>query len=249
MRVISRGKDVGNFYPRPPRGGRLEEWTKQRIFYSHFYPRPPRGGRQACITMCYWCTKISIHALREEGDIHLICVISLIKYFYPRPPRGGRRPAVYAAVLISAFLSTPSARRATYGAQSPCKTFFQFLSTPSARRATSDCPSIINYLLYFYPRPPRGGRPETSAQRGGCPYISIHALREEGDKGAISLHAEYTTFLSTPSARRATSNCTRSGCPESISIHALREEGDFMPWSTPIPATHFYPRPPRGGRR
>ena len=33
-----------------------------------------------------------------------------------------------------------------------------------------------------------------------------------------------------------------------ISIHALREEGDR--WAT-IPAqlpTHFYPRPPRGGR-
>ena len=38
--------------------------------HSHFYPRPPRGGRpghpvQALIR------SISIHALREEGDINI----------------------------------------------------------------------------------------------------------------------------------------------------------------------------------
>ena len=33
-------------------------------------------------------------------------------------------------------------------------------------------------------------------------------------------------FLSTPSARRATSQRQRRGCRNTISIHALREEGD-----------------------
>ena len=56
--------------------------------------------------------------------------------------------------------------------------------------------------------------------------ISIHALREEGD--------------ATVPARDA---------PPRISIHALREEGDH-PTRPYVPAgTHFYPRPPRGGRR
>ena len=35
-----------NFYPRPPRGGRLQMrliFSRQRFY---FYPRPPRGGRQ-----------------------------------------------------------------------------------------------------------------------------------------------------------------------------------------------------------
>ena len=36
-------------------------------------------------------TKISIHALREEGDM-INCGFSPISTdFYPRPPRGGRR--------------------------------------------------------------------------------------------------------------------------------------------------------------
>ena len=32
------------FYPRPPRGGRLET-VKTTITGCYFYPRPPRGGR------------------------------------------------------------------------------------------------------------------------------------------------------------------------------------------------------------
>ena len=34
-------------------------------------------------------------------------------YFYPRPPRGGRRSVVTSVSTLVAFLSTPSARRAT----------------------------------------------------------------------------------------------------------------------------------------
>ena len=55
--------------------------------------------------------------------------------------------------------------------------------------------------------------------------ISIHALREEGDpKPWIS--ARTSTFLSTPSARRATQLGLVQLLPCLISIHALREEGD-----------------------
>ena len=56
-----------------------------------FYPRPPRGGRPT-----------GLHRL-QAGRIH----------FYPRPPRGGRRTTWQNAMHGSAFLSTPSARRAT----------------------------------------------------------------------------------------------------------------------------------------
>ena len=59
----------------------------------------------------------------------------------------------------SRFLSTPSARRATLTDVLSMTVSMIFLSTPSARRATG-------WLL---------GRPVSSR-------ISIHALREEGDK-------------------------------------------------------------------
>ena len=58
-------------------------------------------------------------------------------------------------------------------------------------------------------------------------YISIHALREEGDDVGNIHFALRAVFLSTPSARRATSETEeRYDFGRSISIHALREEGD-----------------------
>ena len=58
--------------------------------------------------------------------------------------------------------------------------------------------------------------------------ISIHALREEGDQGARETHLHQDQFLSTPSARRATEDGGGVGSHSLISIHALREEGDFF---------------------
>ena len=56
---------------------------------------------------------ISIHALREEGDVDNVSVFWGIVDFYPRPPRGGRLPQLCLFVNSFLFLSTPSARRAT----------------------------------------------------------------------------------------------------------------------------------------
>ena len=65
------------------------------------------------------------------------------------------------------------------------------------------------------------------AQKEGKLYISIHTLREEGDSMPRTLMAFLALFLSTPSARRATSQLTVSILIQLISIHALREEGDM----------------------
>ena len=80
----------------------------------------------------------------------------------------------------------------------------QFLSTPSARRATSPLSPSNSAASHFYPRPPRGGRP--LAVKNSCVHeaISIHALREEGDKDNSASFLPGEGFLSTPSARRAT---------------------------------------------
>ena len=57
--------------------------------------------------------EISIHALREEGDLSRTSRIRRTEYFYPRPPRGGRRRGTGERAGRNIFLSTPSARRAT----------------------------------------------------------------------------------------------------------------------------------------
>ena len=148
------------------------------------------------------------------------------KYFYPRPPRGGR-PGSFLASSRTFSISIHALREEgdeQQAAQGSCG--HQFLSTPSARRATCLQACWRCGLCYFYPRPPRGGRPSAAGQ-----------------------HAEPDRFLSTPSARRAT-DFSKHGFSslfdfyprpprggrrvrhryyqrrECISIHALREEGD-----------------------
>ena len=146
---------------------------------------------------------ISIHALREEGDLLSMGIV----------------PG------MCLFLSTPSARRATNGARA-CLPPKRFLSTPSARRATrhrqagSDSWTISIHALReegdrsvafslsvrsdFYPRPPRGGRRHRDHANPRGLRISIHALREEGDCSINFYSTTVILFLSTPSARRAT---------------------------------------------
>ena len=55
-------------------------------------------------------------------------------------------------------------------------------------------------------------------------------------------------FLSTPSARRATTPGSQTFPSRSISIHALCEEGDLTGPSLTSWTFYFYPRPLRGGR-
>ena len=102
-----------DFYPRPPRGGRRCTARSFRAAAAYFYPRPPRGGRLHLGDVTDHGIVISIHALREEGDLvdNLQDVYS--KNFYPRPPRGGRPTCSTTWRPATRFLSTPSARRAT----------------------------------------------------------------------------------------------------------------------------------------
>ena len=191
----------------------------------YFYPRPPRGGRPRRRRSPRPAARISIHALREEGD--------------PLPGNGSRdkRISIHAlreegdALCVLAlqhrvgFLSTPSARRATFSF-SPCFWLIGFLSTPSARRATVGDP----HRLYRAGISIHALREEGDQRRcqfqPSCRSISIHALREEGDAVVVIQHLTTNNFyprpprggrqmsnfqrifaqlfLSTPSARRAT---------------------------------------------
>ena len=52
----------------------------------NFYPRPPRGGRQLLRVHGAETQAISIHALREEGDLSFQGLSLGQHNFYPRPP-------------------------------------------------------------------------------------------------------------------------------------------------------------------
>ena len=83
--------------------------------------------------------------------------------------------------LGEVFLPTPSARRATF-TPDELKLLNQLISTHALREEGDvNRKSIRNELNYFYPRPPRGGRPGRRLKYPPRPAISTHALREEGD--------------------------------------------------------------------
>ena len=79
---------------------------------------------------------ISIHALREEGDSSSLSTNTAPCDFYPRPPRGGRpaREQQYQntiGISIHALREEGDCEEA-----SDYDECIRFLSTPSARRAT-----------------------------------------------------------------------------------------------------------------
>ena len=240
-----------------------------RIF-CNFYPRPPRGGRRS-VCLDFFCKpNISIHALREEGDASPYPVIHVFIVFLSTP--SARRATCsdpyhhgYLAISIHALREEGDLK-----GWSPLSNLPLFLSTPSARRATELALLKTALTGNFYPRPPRGGRPMRRPRACRCSYfyprpprggrrafvpvgdvgcsISIHALREEGDSVYFQTVPSSSTFLSTPSARRATRPEWCEKILSGISIHALREEGDRSSSCTTHRPSDFYPRPPRGGR-
>ena len=80
---------------------------------ENFYPRPPRGGRLnfAHITNDDDLFLSTPSARRATGRFTSSTVLE--RYFYPRPPRGGRPLPGTLPYCTGRFLSTPSARRAT----------------------------------------------------------------------------------------------------------------------------------------
>ena len=171
---------------------------------------------------------ISIHALREEGDRNAKGQQTVHFIFLSTPSaRRATVPRLPKQLQSMKFLSTPSARRATApqataahhgkisihalreegdaAAQAEQDKLKAEISIHALREEgdAMRCPPMYSGI-YFYPRPPRGGRPSYRGMIEHCPNISIHALREEGDIGG-KFGSEYGN---------------------DISIHALREEGD-----------------------
>ena len=159
-----------DFYPRPPWGGRrgcigiflyIQQFlstpsvgratlTGMRILPGrYFYPRPPWGGRPSNPAYRMRPLKISIHALRGEGDaFKLGAHFQYTFYFYPRPPWGGRLMIDAVESGIKRFLSTPSVGRATSRYSASCAVI-SFLSTPSVGRATRTVVEIVANSLFL----------------------------------------------------------------------------------------------------
>ena len=237
-----------DFYPRPPRGGRRIPGAAPadgRQFLStpsarratHFFFGPVQH------------LAISIHALREEGDLRQPgCAGHSGPISIHALREEGDRFFGRLRRFFKQFLSTPSARRATLSFQ---PNFVLEKISIHALREEGDAASFPAWYAdcNFYPRPPRGGRRAyRTAAHNKAVFLSTPSARRATPRGARVVvtgwnfyprpprggrHGEWEKeldaqkFLSTPSARRAT--LSESRCS------SFRQ--------------YFYPRPPRGGRR
>ena len=140
--------------------------------------------------------RISIHALREEGD----------------------RVQPMQRTLANSFLSTPSARRATTSGRTSTTASTNFYPRPP-RGGRPRCRhfKLCRALISIHALREEGDT-LCSAADAGLYLISIHALREEGD-GRVSARVQIVPeFLSTPSARRATAKTERKH-PAFVSLY------------------------------
>ena len=124
--------------------------------------------------------KISIHALRVEGDLRHGRPDGPQGYFYPRPPCGGRRNCklIFDCPTIYFYPRPPcGGRRITVTID---ETTEKFLSTPSVWRATTT--GKFNALMIGISIHALRVEGDYSAAENTCVRaISIHALRVEGD--------------------------------------------------------------------
>ena len=151
-----------------------------------------------------WFESISIHALRGEGD------------------HNGN----YGAPRRSLFQSTPSVGRATRAEHQTTPTTEYF--NPRPPWGGRQCAKLWNVLLlWLFQSTPSVGRATFKPDKVyDFIYISIHALRGEGDDFKPDKVYDFIY----------------------ISIHALRGEGDVNSQIQTMINFNFNPRPPWGGR-
>ena len=148
---------AGHFYPRPPGGGRHD--ARVGLPLKNAFLSTPSGWRATFLRYIELPeTQISIHALRVEGDLIFKQRLDVALHFYPRPPGGGRPISRHSRAVRGYFYPRPpGGGRRVFPAPTCPPT--KFLSTPSGWRATEEY--------------------RVMQERG---FISIHALRVEGDR-------------------------------------------------------------------
>ena len=144
-----------------------------------------------------------MYALREEGNITAAPLLLPLANFYPRPPRGGRLGIGTRIVEVQVVSIHALREEGDFSERRPEMSRFRFLSTPSARRATFPLASPVQSSSYFYPRPPRGGRPAVlPPESRRTKFLSTPSARRATEE--TNTVVWMNGFLSTPSARRAT---------------------------------------------
>ena len=193
------------FYPRHPRGWRLNVAEKQNLV-ARFYPRHPRGWRLFSLLRFssgqeFLSTPPSRVATRCPPT-----PARKSRSFYPRHPRGWR-PNVKIVKYFNIFVSIHA--------------------TLAGGDLSWTLPMISTSC--FYPRHPRGWR-RVGAQTLHLPQIPCFYPRHPRGwrQGEVLNKFATIQFLSTPPSRVATSHWTDRRRTRKVSIHATLAGGDVQ---------------------
>ena len=141
---------------------------------------------------------ISIHALRVEGDDALPCLLPVARIsIHALRVEGDRRipmPALFCRrISIHALRVEGDPSKSVKSA-----VYHNFYPRPPGGGRLSRHPLWVAVLDNFYPRPPGGGRLNPSLRAKSERYISIHALRVEGDRCCLLRQPVRTNFYPRP---------------------------------------------------
>ena len=246
MILISEVCGTSYFYPRPPRGGRRSGRGRNTDRRSYFYPRPPRGGRHPVLELCIQQIRFLSTPSARRATSRPRQTARPSMNFYPRPPRGGRRGENGSTVTMEYFYPRPP--RGGRPAKLVQDDLGRNISIHALREEGDGSCSLCSTLpRNFYPRPPRGGRQE-SGDRKPVPGYFYPRPPRGGRPGRSFPASRSRRFLSTPSARRATTvsgNTIQAG--KFLSTPSARR-ATAWPKRNAVRCHNFYPRPPRGGR-
>ena len=214
---------------------------------ANFYPRPPRGGRLPLCAGCKTTEKfLSTPSARRATRSSYRSYGTAWQFLSTPSARRATHKGLHSGRLQ--IISIPALREEGDRKCLPReKAVIRFLSTPSARRATApDCFAPVRQTISIHALREEGDLFVTD--RFSYRQISIHALREEGDKPYLKWdEVGFNFYPRPPRGGRLSDGCSFSSSMP-ISIHALREEGDRWATGRTSSSLYFYPRPPRGGR-
>ena len=164
----------------------LPVWCR---LWGLFLSTPSARRATECAFSGHRSGTISIHALREEGDLSA-------SYYY-----------TFSKISIHALREEGDECREHAG-RNQCISIHALREEGDQRQ-----PCIVAKLLYFYPRPPRGGRRVFLDEDQSDILISIHALREEGDRVRFLRSSQRHNFYPRPprGGRRTVSTASRTG--------------------------------------
>ena len=204
MRLRQQPEGIGNFNPRPPRGGRLG-LLPHLLHALGFQSTPPARGATVKMKVRRWSMSISIHAPREGGDSRMYTLSAASKISIHAPREGGDGGINYPP---------------------PYKEDLNPRPPRGGRRFVRIVSLSLPIISIHAPR--EGGDPEYGYVLGGCHGISIHAPREGGDNAARRTSEEVHHFNPRPPRGGRRPGLGPCAIALRISIHAPREGGDAI---------------------